>query len=247
MKNLHKLLLTSAFIFSGAASYASSNGHFYVGAQVGLLHGEPSGNLIVNDNQDPPVTATTPVSFSENNIAFGIKGGYRHLISYGTLALEGFYNLENSSFKKDFQSTVVGAFQDLETNFNLKKTNTFGISIKNEWALNKIVSTAHISLSLLTSQFNASYGTVDTRGLHANDAQGKQSRYLWAFAPGFGATYNFKERLSLTLDYQYRFYQEWNLKNVNDNQATIPAGLSGNIRMRDQVLMMGITYRLGRI
>lgn len=239
MKNLHKLLLTSAFICSGAVSYASSNGHFYVGGQVGVLHGEPSGNVVVNEAAPLPRTMGDSQSFSTKDLAWGVLGGYHYSVPFGFLGIEGFYNRESASYKK-FASLRSTAF-DIDLTTILQKTNTFGITAKVGWDLPKKPTQLYLSLSLMTSSFNFQYNGIDINGV-GEDGLGKQSRYLWAVAPGFGFNHTLNNKLSIRLDYQYRFYQEWKLRHTND-LGTI-AGLKGDMRIRDQSLVMGLNYKI---
>jgi opacity protein-like surface antigen len=226
-------------LFLAFDAEASPAGQFYVGGQVGVLHGEPSGNMVVNNIAGPPAdTLGDAQSFSENNLAVGIFGGYEHAVPFGFLSIEGFYNDESSSYKKD--STLDGPIFDIALSTQLKKYNTFGATVKVGWNLPKTSLAPYLSMSMMNSDFSFSYNSIDPLG-GANNANGQQKRNLWAFAPGGGLAYPINDRITLRLDYQYRFYQEWNLRNVNTLGTT--AGLTSNLRIRDQQLMGGVLYR----
>ena len=218
----------------------SPQGRFYVGAQLGVVHGEPSGNVVVNNNAGPPSnTMGDAQSFSQNNSALGVFGGYDYGLPFGFLSVEGFYNNEFSAYKKE--SLLRSAAFDTNLTTQLKKSNTCGLTTKVGWHLKKTPLIPYVSLSLLTSDFSFSYESIDIIG-GGDEAEGKQSRNLWAFAPGAGLAYPINNRISLRLDYQYRFYQEWNLRNVNALRTL--AGLTGSLRIRDQSLMIGAAYKL---
>jgi len=247
-KLVSMLALTVAFAQGAGASTeispssspsSSPQGRFYVGAQMGVVHGEPSGNVVVNNPAVPANTMGDAQSFSENNTALGFFGGYDYGLPFGFLSVEGFYNNEFSAYKKE-SLLRSGAF-DIDLTTQLKKYNTFGLTTKVGWDLKKTPLIPYVSLSLLTSDFSFSYESVDFNRA-GDDAEGKQSRNLWAFAPGAGLAYPINNRISLRLDYQYRFYQEWNLRNVNALRTL--AGLTGSLRIRDQSLMIGAAYKL---
>ncbi len=241
MKNLHKLLLTSAFICSGAVSYASSNGHFYVGGQVGVLHGEPSGNVVVTNNDPNPTFFYDSQSFSTNDLSWGALGGYHYNVPFGFIGIEGFYMRESSLYKKD-TSLGNGIAYRTSVRTTLKKDNSFGATTKVGWTLPKKPMQIYISLSLLTSSFNLTHNIEDSLNLGHDKSAGSVSRYLWAVAPGIGFNYTLNHKLSIKLDYQYRFYQEWKIRKTNDFKTN--AGLSGNMRIRDQSFMIGLTYKI---
>ena len=101
-------------------------------------------------------------------------------------------------------------------------------------------------MSVLMSRFDFRYDSVDING-GGEDAKGTQSRNLWAFAPGAGFNYPFKEKFSVRFDYQYRFYSEFNLRNTNDLGTPAgllgPAGLGGKVKIHDQIFMLGISRK----
>jgi len=245
-KNSIKISLITLGLTTGAVTglvlafdaEASTNGRFYVGGQMGVLHGEPSGNMVVNNTAAPANTMGDAQSFSENDLAAGIFGGYQHAVPFGFLSLEGFYNNELSTYKKS--SALRGAIFDIDLTTQLRKHNTFGVTAKVGWNLEKTSLMPYLSMSLVNSDFSFSYNSVDTIGA-GDDAQGQQKRSLWAFAPGAGFAYPLNDRVLLRVDYQYRFYQEWNLRNMNALGTT--AGLTGNLRIRDQQLMGGVIYK----
>lgn len=236
MKKLFCLSLVSTTALLAGVS-ANATGRLYVGGQVGMVKGDHSGNVTAHDTADPYNTIDQGISLSKNTPSFGFFGGYEYPVEFGFIAAEGFYNHEKNDPRREYslESTPF----TVTSSVRLKKENTFGFTTKIGWNVKRLPVKAYLAMSVLVSDFTFSYENSDE--LQIDDAEGRQKRYLWAFAPGCGVAYDLNEKLTVRLDYQYRFYQDFKLRDVND--LSTDAGMSGTLHPRDQSIMLGIAYK----
>ena len=239
------LLLTAAMASALTASFASAHtvGHFYAGLQAGLLRSSHSGDATLNDGTYPHRTIGTSLSFSKSDFAGGAFGGYQCSTQSGFLGVEGFYTHNDSKSTKAQTDLGGGAFalENFET--TLSKKGTLGVTAKTGWKVPRKLGSFYISASILASQFDFTYKSIDSTVV-ADNAEGKESRTLWAFAPGVGFQHDINDRLSLRIDYQYRFYQDFRLRPSNSRNTR--AGMHGVLKVRDHALMAGVSYKFSK-
>ena len=197
MKNSLKalLLISLPFVSANASTW-------YVGASVGRTFTNNQGTIEAND---PGRAQSDRKSFDSGFLSASAFLGQRIPVSdVGKVLVEGFfaYNTE-----KQEATSLNGDIADIKV--TVERPKTFGFNIGFARPIDDGLD-VFAKVGAVISQFNTKLTDITPR----QDYAGRDSQWVWGFAPSLGIQKTI-DSVSLGLSYSYYMYQQFTAKSID--------------------------------